>query len=111
MSKKAKNILVSLNLRVLVDSEDDNESILSGKLLKEVLINTIENNNFAATIQDDLTNPFNMDDAINIAMQELKNDVTTPHAIGSVGIIIKNRVRELLQDNFNEDEFTSKWFD
>lgn len=104
MIKNAKSILVNLKVRVLAETEDENEI---RELTKLELIKLIENNDFEIQISPDLENPFSTKDAINLALQELHNTFVGINA--SAEGIIKNRVKELMGENYNEDDFTQEW--
>lgn len=105
MNKEAKLILVNLNVRVLVDPNDDETQIRD--LTKVELNKLIENNEFEFEVQPDLLHPFSTKDAIKIALQELHANFMPINSRAED--IIKNRVKELLGDNFNEDDFTQEW--
>ena len=108
MKRKAKIISVSLNVRILVDEESP-EQIITDTIIKNKLKEEIDLGNYTLRTEDDLINPFNIKDAINLALKELY-EIILPINF-SAKDLIKNRVRDLMGDQFSEDEFENNWED
>lgn len=109
MKKQANVILVNFNIRLICDQGEDGLTKSNMIQLKEKLRNLIDDGNFELTIKEDKVSPFSIKDAIQLSIDELKESGIGLN--GSAKDIIRNRVGEILGDEFNQDLFDKVWYD
>lgn len=109
MKKQANVILVNFNIRLICDQGEDELTNSNMIQLKEKLRNVIDEGNFELTIKEDQVSPFSIKDAIRLSIDELKESGVGLN--GSAKDIIRNRVAEVLGEEFNQDSFDKIWYD
>lgn len=107
MGKKvAKLVRITLTTRVIVDETADDQEIIN--LANSRFVDQINNNEAfenIESIKEDTEVPFDIDDAVRFALNELKGT----HIEGDVRNIIQNRACELLGDDYTDDGFEEAW--